>query len=130
MVIGLNLGTKSAQILNKKVATFNSPHVDGLKIVNTRYFDDKGSFLNPKIETHQFINKNGIHARYESKKFANGDRFELYQTPDEEIKFIRNRFGEIKSFKSSVPAHRNFQPHLIIERVRGLFESLNHNLLG
>lgn len=129
MVIGLNLGTKSARILNKKVATFNSPHTEGLKIVNTRYFDDKGSVLNPKIETHQFIDKNSIQARYESKKFENGDRFELYQTPEQEIKLIKNRFGEIKAFKSNLPARRNFQPHLI-ERVQNFIKNLNQSYLG
>lgn len=128
MAIGLNLGAKTAQALKKKVTTFNSPNVEGLKIINTRYFDNSTSALNPKIESHQFWNKNGIYARFEGKKFENGDRFELYKTPEEEIKLIKTRFGDIKAFKSSVPAH-NKAPQIIAEKIKDVFASLNHSFL-
>ena len=92
----------------------------------TRYFDSSTSVLNPKIETHRFENKDGVYSKFESRKFDNGDRFELYQTPEEEIKLVKNRFGEIKAFKSSVPTHNN-SPEIVLEKIKDVFASLNRN---
>lgn len=126
MAIVPDISVKTAKVLNKKVTPFYSPIVEGQKVVNTRYFDSSTSVLNPKIETHRFENKDGVYSKFESRKFDNGDRFELYQTPEEEIKLVKNRFGEIKAFKSSVPTHNN-SPEIVLEKIKDVFASLNRN---
>ncbi len=122
MAIKLN-----AQILNKKVTIFDSPRVDGLKMINTKYYDK--SPLRPIIESHQFINNGKINAEFSSKTLSNGDKFEVYRTPEEIVKLIQYRFGGIKAFKSSIDIH-NQTPEKIRNKMKDSFTNKTHNFLA
>jgi len=122
MAIRLN-----AQILNKKVAQFNSPRVDGLKMINTRYYIKNP--LRPVIESHQFINNGKINAEFSSKTLSNGDKFEVYRTPEETVKLIQDKLGKIKAFKSSIDIHNQI-PGEICEKMKESFTHKTHNFLA
>lgn len=105
--------------LISKSVTFNSPKVDGLKMINEKLYPKTP--LNPRIETHKIINPNGNSTEFISKKFDNGGRFELYRFPDEVIKLIKNKYGELKSFKSSIAQH-NEKPQRTYEKAKSAME--------
>lgn len=127
MAIGLNLAEKTAQPLLKKCTTFNSPNLTNYKMVNTKYYSKTP--LNPNIETNKFVTPEGINTEFSSKTFQNGYKFEIYRLPDEVIKVLKNKFGEIKAFKSSIEQH-NQNPARSYENVKDAMRSKTHNFLA
>lgn len=127
MAIGLNITEKTAGVLLKQAVPFNSPEISGLRMINTKYY--KTTPRNPRIETNQIIGKNGNPIEFSIKKFDNGDKFELYKLPDEVIKILKNKFGEIKAFKSSIKQH-NDNPQKTYENAKLSMRSQVCNFLG
>ena len=113
--------------LISKSVTFNSPRNTGSRMINTKYYTN--SLLNPRIETHLILNKNSNKIEFSSKKFDNGDKFELYKLPDRMIKIVKNQFGEIKAFKSSISQH-NENPMRTSENAKSIIASQTRNFLG
>ena len=105
--------------LISKAVTFNSPRTYSSKLINSKYYTENA--LAPKIETSQIISSKGKNIEFSIKKFDNGEKFELYKLPDEIIKVIKNKFGEIKAFKSSIEQH-NENPYKTYENAK---ESMN-----
>lgn len=101
--------------LISKAVTFNSPKTYNSRLINSKYYTT--SPLNPKIETNKIINSNGKNIEFSIRKFDNGKKFELYKLPDEVIKVIKNKFGEIKAFKSSIDQH-NENPYKTYENAK------------
>ena len=126
---GLNITEKTAQNLAKKSVTFVSPRVHGLKMVNAKYYNTSGNLLNPNIETFTINNRDGVISEFSSKRFQDGSKFEIYRLPDEIIKVFKNKFGEIKAFKSSIEQH-NTQPESIYENVKNTMRSKTHNFFA
>ncbi len=125
----LNIAQKTAETLAQKSVTFVSPRVPDLKLVNTKYYNNSGSLFNPNIETFTIKNGSGAITEFSSKRFSDGSRFEIYKLPDEIIKVLKNRFGEIKAFKSTVEQH-NRQPEEIYENVKNTMRSKTHNFFA
>lgn len=125
----LNIAPKTAETLAQKSVTFVSPRVPDLKLVNTKYYNNSGSLFNPNIETFTIKNGSGAITEFSSKRFSDGSRFEIYKLPDEIIKVLKNRFGEIKAFKSTVEQH-NRQPEEIYENVKNTMRSKTHNFFA
>ena len=125
----LNIAQKTAETLAQKSVTFVSPRVPDLKLVNTKYYNNSGSLFNPNIETFTIKNGSGAITEFSSKRFSDGSRFEIYKLPDEIIKVLKNRFGEIKGFKSTVEQH-NRQPEEIYENVKNTMRSKTHNFFA
>ena len=125
----LNIAKKTAETLAQKSVTFVSPRVPDLKLVNTKYYNNSGSLFNPNIETFTIKNGSGAITEFSSKRFSDGSRFEIYKLPDEIIKVLKNRFGEIKAFKSTVEQH-NRQPEEIYENVKNTMRSKTHNFFA
>lgn len=126
MTITLNTINQTAGKLLKQTTIFNSPHIDTLKMVNNKYYSKTP--LNPEIETHKIMSPKGIHSEFSSKTFTNGSKFEVYRLSDEIIKVAKNRFGEIKAFKSNIKQH-NLDPMRIYENVKKAMHSQIHNFL-
>lgn len=129
MAIGLNINGQTASKLIKKSSEFASPKFDGLKMIHSHYHKPNKSPLNPEIETLQFINNEKIQSEFSTRKFQNGDRFEVYRLPDEVIKVLKNKFGEIKAFKSSIAQH-NHKPAIAYENAKNAMRSKTHNFLA
>lgn len=125
----LNIAQKTAETLAQKSVTFVSPRVPDLKLVNTKYYNNSGSLFNPNIETFTIKNGSGAITEFSSKRFSDGSRFEIYKLPDEIIKVLKNRFGEIKAFKSTIEQH-NSQPEEIYENVKNTMRSKTHNFFA
>lgn len=125
----LNIAQKTAETLAQKSVTFVSPRVPDLKLVNTKYYNNSGSLFNPNIETFTIKNGSGAITEFSSKRFNDGSRFEIYKLPDEIIKVLKNKFGEIKAFKSTVEQH-NRQPEEIYENVKNTMRSKTHNFFA
>ncbi len=125
----LNIAQKTAETLAQKSVTFVSPRVPDLKLVNTKYYNNSGSLFNPNIETFTIKNGSGAITEFSSKRFDDGSKFEIYKLPDEIIKIFKNRFGEIKAFKSTVEQH-NRQPEEIYENVKNTMRSKTHNFFA
>ncbi len=125
----LNIAQKTAETLAQKSVTFVSPRVPDLKLVNTKYYNNSGSLFNPNIETFTITNGSGAITEFSSKRFNDGSRFEIYKLPDEIVKVLKNRFGEIKAFKSTVEQH-NRQPEEIYENVKNTMRSKTHNFFA
>ncbi len=125
----LNIAQKTAETLAQKSVTFVSPRVPDLKLVNTKYYNNSGSLFNPNIETFTIKNGSGAITEFSSKRFNDGSRFEIYKLPDEIVKVLKNRFGEIKAFKSTVEQH-NRQPEEIYENVKNTMRSKTHNFFA
>lgn len=128
MAIGLNLAEPTASKIIKKVSKFSSPDVDDFKMIHSKYYHPDKSPLNPEIETLQFTNSDKVQTEFSSRKFQNGCRFEVYKLPDEIIKVFKNKFGEIKAFKSSIEQH-NQTPSRTYENVKDAMRAQTHNFL-
>lgn len=119
----MTLGINSAETLIKKTSEFSSSHTKGLRMINERYFaKSKGISYNPDIETQKIMHNNEITAEFSTKKFPNGDRFEVYRTPEVIVKVLKNRFGEIKKFSNS-NANSRLKPETALEYIRSVFNS-------
>lgn len=128
IINGLNTTSKTAVNMLKKSTTFHSANIDGAKMVNTRYFTKNP--LSPQIESHQFIDGNkGVYSEFSSKTFANGNKLEIYKLPDEIIKVVKNKFGEIKAFKSSIEQH-NSNPERTYEKAKDAMRAKTRNFLA
>lgn len=110
-----------------KTVPFNSLKTNTSTLINSKYYTN--NILNPKIETNKIINSNGKNIEFSSKKFENGNIFELYKLPDEIIKVIKNKFGEIKAFKSSIPQHNEMPSHTY-ERAKEAMASQFHRFFA
>ena len=118
MTININEAKYSAYTLVKKMSSFASPHVDGLKITNQKLYEQIVDPRTLKIEIHKIESPLGIHAEFSSRTSKqNGNKFEIYKLPEETIKVLKNRFGEIIKFKSSVVSH-NFSPEWTYKNVK------------
>ena len=113
--------------LIKKVATFKSPYNPRIRMENSRYYTS--SPLNPTIETTKIFDNKNIYAEYNRKKLENGYIFESYKLPDEILKVLKNRFGEIKGLKSSIKQH-NSAPEQTYEKVKNAMQSNIHNVIA
>ena len=110
MAIDINSVRYTAVTLIKKSSTFASPRIDGLKLTNTKFYEQYPDPRTLKIETHRIESPAGIHIEFSSRKnLQNGNMFEVYKFPEETIKILKNRFGEILKFKSSLDCH-NLNP--------------------
>lgn len=96
---------KNAVPLLKKSVEFNSSRTPGYRMTNTKYYTK--SPLMPKIESHKFSTRDGIKCEFSTKSFQDGSKLDVFRLPDEIIKVVKNRFGEIKAFKSSIEQHNS-----------------------
>ena len=118
MAIDVNSAKYTATKLIKKVSPFASPHVDSLKVVNQKFYEQIISPRTLKIETHKLESPLCVHAEFSSRTSSqNGTKFEIYKLPEETIKVLKNRYGEIIKFKSSMDCH-NFSPEWTYKNVK------------
>ena len=87
----------SPKLIASKPQEFNSGHVKGLRLINQRFTPQDGVY--PIISTSQIVDGYNVNAECSIKKFADGSRFEVYRMKDAVLKFMKNKFGEIKAFK-------------------------------
>lgn len=118
---------KNAVPLLKKSIEFNSSRTPGYLMTNTKYYTKTP--LMPKIESHKFSTKDGIKCEYSSKTFQDKSKLEVFRLPDEVIKVVKNRFGEIKAFKSSIEQH-NFNPDKTYEKAKEVISSKTRSFLA
>ncbi len=126
---GLNITSPTAQKMLSKKVIFDSPEIPEYRMINVKYADNSGSLLNPKIDTLEFIDNNGIKAAYSSKRFANGSKFEVYRFSDEIIKILKDKFGQIKAFKSTASEH-NGTPEKIYENTKEAMRNKTHHFFA
>lgn len=127
MSIKLDMLKTPAGNLFRKSTTFVSPDIEGLKMVNKTIY--KESPLNPLIETNKILDQDVLKAQFTSKRLSNGDRVEHYNFPDELIRVVKNKFGQIKEFKSSIEQH-NTTPKQTYEDVKNAMTSLVRSFLS
>lgn len=106
--------------LVKEVQPFKSPNVKGLLLENSKYhyIGNKHSY----IESSKISDMAGTNAEYSTKKLTNGGIFEVYRMKDVVLKFIKNKFGDIKAFKLSGMKKTDIMPkENIIENTKQAF---------
>ncbi len=118
---------KNAVPLLKKSVEFNSSRTPGYIMTNTKYYTTPP--LKLEIESHRFSTKDGIKCEYSSKTFQDKSKLEVFRLPDEVIKVVKNRFGEIKAFKSSIKQH-NLNPDKTYEKAKDVISSKTHAFLA
>ena len=118
---------KNAVPLLKKSIEFNSSHTPGYRMTNTKYYTK--SPLMPKIESHKFSTRDGIKCEFSTKSFQDGSKLDVFRLPDEIIKVVKNRFGEIKAFKSSIEQH-NSNPEKTYEKAKEVISAKTRNFLA
>lgn len=118
---------KNAVPLLKKSVEFNSSRTPGYRMTNTKYYTK--SPLMPKIESHKFSTRDGIKCEFSTKSFQDGSKLDVFRLPDEIIKVVKNRFGEIKAFKSSIEQH-NYNPEKTYEKAKEVISSKTRNFLA
>ncbi|HIS83234.1 hypothetical protein KID03_09460 [bacterium] len=118
---------KNAVPLLKKSIEFNSSRTPGYRMTNTKYYTK--SPLMPKIESHKFSTRDGIKCEFSTKSFQDGSKLDVFRLPDEIIKVVKNRFGEIKAFKSSIEQH-NSNPEKTYEKAKEVISAKTRNFLA
>ena len=118
---------KNAVPLLKKSVEFNSSRTPGYRMTNTEYYTK--SPLMPKIESHKFSTRDGIKCEFSTKSFQDGSKLDVLRLPDEIIKVVKNRFGEIKAFKSSIEQH-NSNPEKTYEKAKEVISAKTRNFLA
>ena len=118
---------KNAVQLLKKSIEFNSSRTPGYRMTNTKYYTK--SPLMPKIESHKFSTRDGIKCEFSTKSFQDGSKLDVFRLPDEIIKVVKNRFGEIKAFKSSIEQH-NSNPEKTYEKAKEVISAKTRNFLA
>ena len=118
---------KNAVPLLKKSVEFNSSRTPGYRMTNTKYYTK--SPLMPKIESHNFSTRDGIKCEFSTKSFQDGSKLDVFRLPDEIIKVVKNRFGEIKAFKSSIEQH-NSNPEKTYEKAKEVISAKTRNFLA
>lgn len=118
---------KNAVPLLKKSVEFNSSRTPGYRMTNTKYYTK--SPLMPKIESHKFSTRDGIKCEFSTKSFQDGSKLDVFKLPDEIIKVVKNRFGEIKAFKSSIEQH-NSNPEKTYEKAKEVISAKTRNFLA
>ncbi len=118
---------KNAVPLLKKSVEFNSSRTPGYRMTNTKYYTK--SPLMPKIESHKFSTRDGIKCEFSTKSFQDGSKLDVLRLPDEIIKVVKNRFGEIKAFKSSIEQH-NSNPEKTYEKAKEVISAKTRNFLA
>lgn len=118
---------KNAVPLLKKSIEFNSSRTPGYRMTNTKYYTK--SPLMPKIESHKFSTRDGIKCEFSTKSFQDGSKLDVLRLPDEIIKVVKNRFGEIKAFKSSIEQH-NSNPEKTYEKAKEVISAKTRNFLA
>lgn len=83
----------------------------------------------PKIESHKFSTRDGIKCEFSTKSFQDGSKLDVFRLPDEIIKVVKNRFGEIKAFKSSIEQH-NSNPEKTYEKAKEVISAKTRNFLA
>ncbi len=112
--------------LTKHVSSFTSPYINGAKMINTRYYEPNRQFS--KIESHEITYPNGANTSFTTKTFSNGNKLEVYRLPDEIVKVLKNRFGEVLGFKSSIKQH-NIEPERTYENIKNVVHERTINFL-
>lgn len=125
----MSVGIKAVERLTQKNTIFKSPRIKDLTMLNTRYFNKTNTLLNPDIESIKIQNGQDTLVEFSSKKFFNGNIFEVYRLNDEIIKVLKNRFGEIINFKSSISNNNNNPAHTY-ELAKDAVNAKIRNFLG
>lgn len=116
----------SPKLIASKPQEFNSGHVKGLRLINQRFTPQDGVY--PIISTSQIVDGYNVNAECSIKKFADGSRFEVYRMKDAVLKFMKNKFGEIKAFKYRGAGEKENVPREnIIENTKLSFASKIRN---
>lgn len=124
------IGINTAEKLIKQTSKFDSSHTKGLQMINERYFTkSKGVSLSPDIESQKIKLGHKTISEFSTKKFKNGDKFEVYRLPEHIIKVLKNRFGEIKKFSNS-NKNDTGKSETILEQVKTLFAEKIQEFLG
>lgn len=76
---------------------FKSVHVKGLRLINQDFVPKNSAY--PKISSSKILEGDNVSAECSVKRFADGARFEVYRMKDAVLKFVKNKFGELKAFK-------------------------------
>ena len=118
---------KNAVPLLKKSVEFKRSRTPGYRMTNTKYYTK--SPLMPKIESHKFSTRDGIKCEFSTKSFQDGSKLDVFRLPDEIIKVVKNRFGEIKAFKSSIEQH-NSNPEKTYEKAKEVISAKTRNFLA
>ncbi len=93
MAVGIN----APKLIASKVQEFRSVNVKGLRLINQNFHPQSGNY--PIISSSKILDGNSVNSEYSIKKFADGTRLEVYRMKDAVLKFVKNKFGEIKAFK-------------------------------
>ena len=123
---GLNITTPTAPKMTVKKAVFNSLKTPDYRMITTKCFDNTSTLLNPRIDSIEFVDKNGIKASYASKRFQNGNRFEVYRFSDEIVKVLKDKFGQIRGFKSTKADNANLNQEKIYENAKEAIRNKTH----
>ncbi len=125
----MSVGIKAVERLTQKNTIFKSPRIKDLTMLNTRYFNKTNTLLTPDIESIKIQKGRDTVVEFSSKKFSNGNIFEVYRLNDEIIKVLKNRFGEIINFKSSISNNNNNPAHTY-ELAKDAVNAKIRNFLG
>lgn len=126
----MSIGINTAEKLIKQTSKFDSSHTKGLQMINERYFTkSKGVSLSPEIETQKIKLGHKTISEFSTKKFKNGDKFEVYRLPECIVKVLKNRFGEIKKISNNNRIY-NIKSDAILENVKNLFAGKVKEFLG
>ena len=82
----MSIGIKAVERLTQKNTIFKSPRIKDLTMVNSRYFNKTNTLLTPDIESIKIQKGRDTVVEFSSKKFSNGNLFEVYRLNNEIIK--------------------------------------------
>ena len=125
----MSIGIKAVETLIPKNTIFKSPRIKDLTMINTKYFNKSNTSLTPDIESIKIQKGRDTVVEFSSKKFSNGNLFEVYRLNNEIIKVLKNRFGEIINFKSSISNNNNTPAHTY-ELAKDAINAKIRNFLG
>ncbi len=86
--------------LQFKTSTFNSPNVDGLRLMKRVGFHE--NIRKPIIMNEKLSLNNRTLAEFSSKDLGNGLTFESYNANGDTIKLIQNSQGDFLAFKTNI----------------------------
>lgn len=112
----------SPKLIASKPKVFNSTRVDGVRLIEQKFTPQTGSY--PLISVNKILDGTKVNAECTIKEFANGSRLEIYKMKDTVLKFVKNKFGEILSFKYHGAGEKgNIPRENIIENIKLSFAS-------
>lgn len=114
------------KLIASKPQEFKSVHVKGLRLINQDFALKNSAY--PIISSSKIMEGNNVSAECNVKRFADGARLEVYRMKDAVLKFVKNKFGELKAFKFESPSDAGIMSkENIIENTKLSFASKVRN---